>query len=61
MKVVMTTEGVILYRSSPDFDEGKGIENACIIHKISGEGLTECEIIDAEFDAALAEGIVKLA
>ncbi len=39
-----------VYRQEPDFEEGLGIKNACIIHYLQPKDLEEVEITQEEYD-----------
>lgn len=59
MKVVKDRDGNIVYRQIPDFDEGKGIINAVILHGLNSSELFEVEITQEEWDQASKAGDLK--
>ena len=51
MKVVkQKSTGKIVYRQSPDFEQGKGIINASIFNQIAADDLEEVVITRQEWD-----------
>src|SRR3990167_2768368 len=60
MKVVkQISTGNIVYRQSPDFEPGKGIECARAMHGLPITDLEEVEITQAEWNAEIAQRVEK--
>ena len=51
VRVIATGETV--YRQEPDFEQGLGIKNACILHGFKKKELEEVELTQEEYDAEL--------